>query len=140
MKEFDNDLTLCDDPKKNTKVWEKPVSTRWLVVPSYSGPPLLQPVYLSEIWRVDMNGQLIMKVSENILMFFPWRWLESTSFRESYAAAEGCSYTPCFLIFRKVVRSFVRSSAIRHYIDFNRFFLQLYVMYIIYSTSFCICM
>ncbi|KAM0908881.1 hypothetical protein ACQ4PT_015157 [Festuca glaucescens] len=28
MKEFDNDLTLCDDPKKNTKVWEKPVSTR----------------------------------------------------------------------------------------------------------------
>ncbi|XP_024313312.1 uncharacterized protein LOC100830143 isoform X5 [Brachypodium distachyon] len=27
MKEFDNDLTLCDDPKKNTKVWQKPVST-----------------------------------------------------------------------------------------------------------------
>ncbi|KAL5209497.1 hypothetical protein ABZP36_005120 [Zizania latifolia] len=27
MKEFDNDLTLCDDPKKNTKVWQKPVYT-----------------------------------------------------------------------------------------------------------------
>uniref|UniRef100_A0A0E0QBV6 Uncharacterized protein n=1 Tax=Oryza rufipogon TaxID=4529 RepID=A0A0E0QBV6_ORYRU len=23
MKEFDNDLSLCDDPKKNTKVWEE---------------------------------------------------------------------------------------------------------------------
>ena len=28
MKEFDNDLTLCDDPKKNTKVWQKPVNAR----------------------------------------------------------------------------------------------------------------
>uniref|UniRef100_A0A0D3FIT9 Uncharacterized protein n=1 Tax=Oryza barthii TaxID=65489 RepID=A0A0D3FIT9_9ORYZ len=27
MKEFDNDLTLCDDPKKNTKVWQIPVYT-----------------------------------------------------------------------------------------------------------------
>ncbi|KQK14976.1 uncharacterized protein LOC100843213 isoform X1 [Brachypodium distachyon] len=27
MKEFDNDLALCDDPKKNTKVWEEPVYT-----------------------------------------------------------------------------------------------------------------
>ncbi|CAD6211296.1 unnamed protein product [Miscanthus lutarioriparius] len=27
MREFDSDLTLCDDPKKNTKVWQKPVYT-----------------------------------------------------------------------------------------------------------------
>jgi hypothetical protein len=27
MKEFDNDLSLCDDPKKNTKVWEEAVYT-----------------------------------------------------------------------------------------------------------------
>ncbi|XP_006658885.1 uncharacterized protein LOC102707140 isoform X2 [Oryza brachyantha] len=27
MKEFDNDLSLCDDPKKNTKVWQEPVYT-----------------------------------------------------------------------------------------------------------------
>ncbi|GJN07786.1 hypothetical protein PR202_ga25647 [Eleusine coracana subsp. coracana] len=27
MREFDSDLTLCDDPKKNTKVWKKPVYT-----------------------------------------------------------------------------------------------------------------
>uniref|UniRef100_A0A0E0KE34 Uncharacterized protein n=1 Tax=Oryza punctata TaxID=4537 RepID=A0A0E0KE34_ORYPU len=27
MKEFDNDLSLCDDPKKNTKVWQIPVYT-----------------------------------------------------------------------------------------------------------------
>lgn len=28
MKELDSDLALCDDPKKNTKVWEVPVYTR----------------------------------------------------------------------------------------------------------------
>ncbi|KAG8079567.1 hypothetical protein GUJ93_ZPchr0007g5436 [Zizania palustris] len=27
MKEFDNDLSLCDDPKKNTKFWQEPVYT-----------------------------------------------------------------------------------------------------------------
>ncbi|ONL98364.1 hypothetical protein Zm00014a_017529 [Zea mays] len=27
MREFGSDLTLCDDPKKNTKVWQKPVYT-----------------------------------------------------------------------------------------------------------------
>lgn len=27
MREFESDLTLCDDPKKNTKVWQKPVYT-----------------------------------------------------------------------------------------------------------------
>ncbi|RCV44674.1 hypothetical protein SETIT_9G393800v2 [Setaria italica] len=27
MREFDSDLTLCDDPKKNTKVWQRPVYT-----------------------------------------------------------------------------------------------------------------
>ncbi|KAF8775861.1 hypothetical protein HU200_004137 [Digitaria exilis] len=27
MKEFDNDLALCDDPKKNTKDWQEPVYT-----------------------------------------------------------------------------------------------------------------
>ncbi|TVU37579.1 hypothetical protein EJB05_10902, partial [Eragrostis curvula] len=27
MKEFDSDLALCDDPKKNTKVWQEPVYT-----------------------------------------------------------------------------------------------------------------
>jgi hypothetical protein len=27
MKEFDSDLSLCDDPKKNTKVWQEPVYT-----------------------------------------------------------------------------------------------------------------
>ncbi|XP_062188208.1 uncharacterized protein LOC133891496 isoform X2 [Phragmites australis] len=27
MKEFDNDRALCDDPKKNTKVWQEPVYT-----------------------------------------------------------------------------------------------------------------
>ena len=27
MKEFDKDLALCDDPKKNTKDWQEPVYT-----------------------------------------------------------------------------------------------------------------
>lgn len=27
FKEDDNDLSLTDDPKKNTKIWEKPVYT-----------------------------------------------------------------------------------------------------------------
>ncbi|CAN6312639.1 unnamed protein product [Urochloa humidicola] len=27
MREFDSDLTLCDDPKKNTKVWQRPIYT-----------------------------------------------------------------------------------------------------------------
>ncbi|KAL6657057.1 hypothetical protein ACP70R_004837 [Stipagrostis hirtigluma subsp. patula] len=27
MKEYDSDLALCDDPKKNTKVWQEPVYT-----------------------------------------------------------------------------------------------------------------
>ena len=43
MKEFDKDLALCDDPKKNTKDWQEPVYTddlwQLFCVPRYSLVP-----------------------------------------------------------------------------------------------------